>query len=70
MNLAKAGTYAGLGMMTLGAVGRITGRLPGAAPKEDPMGKYIDEASGSLIVFGFAIGMISIALSKTGEKTR
>jgi hypothetical protein len=67
MKLAKIGTGLGFGMIALGAVGRITG---GAAPKKDPMGAYIDEVSGSLIVFGAALTFASFALTAFSKSAR
>jgi len=53
MNLVKLGMGLGFGMMALGVFGRVT--------KDEQMG----EASGSLIVFGAALGIASAALSKS-----
>lgn len=61
MDLAKWGTGLGIGMMGLGAFGKLTGRN---VPKEDPMNAYIHEVSGSLIVFGAAITFLSSCSAK------
>ena len=58
MNATKIGADVGIGMMALGALGRITGK---GTPRRDPMGAYLNEGFGSLIVFGAALTFVSVA---------
>jgi hypothetical protein len=67
MTLAKIGTGIGFGMMALGAIGRVAHV---GSPKRDPMGSRLDEVSGSLIVFGFVIGMVSTVADCRSELVR
>jgi len=62
MKLAKIGTDVGIGLMALGALGRITGKK---TPKSDPMGAYLDHVAGSLMVAGAALALVSVAFYPT-----